>query len=137
SAGIACLIGAGDTRTGMFVMAGVALVNVPLAWAFTWGWGPFPALGFVGIALGTALSHTLGGVAVLAVLARGRFGLRLEPALFRPRFDLLRRLLRVSVPAAFDSFSVVAGQFWFLGIINTLGNEAGSAHGIALVWEAL
>ena len=136
-AGIACLVGAGDTRTGRWVMMGVAVVNVPLAWGFGWGLGPLPTLGFVGIALGTALSHTLGGVAVLVVLARGRSGLKLTPALFRPNFDLLRRLLRVSLPAGFDSLSVVAGQFWFLGIINSLGNVAAAAHGIALVWEAL
>src|SRR5260370_19609441 len=136
-AGIACLVGAGDTRTGLWVMVGVALVNIPLAWGFGWGLGPLPRLGFVGIAVGTALSHTLGGTVVLWRLARGQFGLQLQPELFRPHFDLLRRLLRVSVPAAFDSPSVVVGQFWFLGIVNTLGPRARAAHGIALVWEAL
>lgn len=137
AAGIACLVGAGDTRTGLWVMMGVAVVNLPLAWGFSWGWGPLPQLGFIGIALGTALSHTLGGIVVLAILARGRFGLKLEWRLFRPRFDLLRRMLRVSVPAGFDSLSVVAGQFWFLSLINQLGDNAASAHGIALVWESL
>jgi putative MATE family efflux protein len=137
AAGNACLVGAGDTRTGLWVMIGVAVVNLPLAWGFSWGWGPLPRLGFVGIALGTALSHTLGGLVILAVLARGRFGLRLHWRMFRPRPDLLRRLLRISVPAGFDSLSVVAGQFWFLGIVNQLGDDASSAHGIALVWEAL
>jgi putative MATE family efflux protein len=136
-AGISCLVGAGDTRTGLAVMVGVALLNIPLAWGFGWGWGPFPQLGFVGIAVGTAISHTLGGLVVLIRLAQGRFGLQLQLALFRPRFDLLHRLLRVSVPAAFDSLSVVAGQFWFLGIVNGLGRQASAAHGIALVWEAL
>jgi putative MATE family efflux protein len=136
-AGIACLVGAGDTRTGLFVMIGVTLVNVPLAWGFGWGIGPFAPLGFVGIALGTALSHTLGGLVVLGVLLRGRFGLKLELGLFKPRFDLMYRLLRISIPAGFDSLSVVAGQFWFLGIVNTLGDVASSAHGIALVWEGL
>ena len=33
-AGIACLVGAGDTRTGLWVMIGVAIINVPLAWTF-------------------------------------------------------------------------------------------------------
>ena len=136
-AGIACLVGAGDTRTGLWVMIGVAVVNLPLAWGFGWGVGPFPNLGFVGIALGTALSHTLGGMVVLGVLIRGRFGLRLEPGLFWPRLDLLYRLLRISVPSGFDSLSVVAGQFWFLGIVNQLGDIAASAHGVALVWEGL
>lgn len=135
--GNACLVGAGDTRTGLWVMIGVAAINLPLAWGFSWGWGPFPRLGFVGIALGTALSHTLGGLVILIALARGRFGLQLQWRLFRPRFDLLRRLLRISVPAGFDSLSVVVGQFWFLGLVNQLGDVASSAHGIALVWEAL
>ncbi len=136
-AGIACLIGMGDTRTGLWVTTGVAVLNVPLAWGFGWGIGPFPNLGFVGIAVGTALSHVLGGIAVLVFLMRGRSGLKLEWALFRPRSDLLYRLLRISIPAGFDSLSIVAGQFWFLGIVNTLGNDASSAHGIALLWEGL
>ncbi len=136
-AGIACLVGMGDTRTGLWVTTGVAVLNVPLAWCFGWGIGPFPNLGFVGIAVGTALSHVLGGGAVLFFLACGRNGVKLELAMFPPRLDLLYRLLRISVPAGFDSLSIVVGQFWFLGIINTLGNDASSAHGIALMWEGL
>ncbi len=136
-AGIACLVGAGDTRTGLGVMVGVAVINLPLAWGFGYGIGPLPNLGFVGIALGTALSHLLGGLVVIGVLIRGRFGLKLEMALFRPRADLLYRLLRISVPSGFDSLSVVVGQFWFLAIVNQFGDVAASAHGIALVWEGL
>jgi putative MATE family efflux protein len=137
SAGIACLVGAGDTRTGLWVMVGVVGVNLPLAWGLARGWWPLPPLGFVGIALGTALSHTLGGIVVLLVLARGRFGLRLTWKLFAPNGDLLRRLLRVGIPAGFDSLSVVVGQFWFLSIVNSLDDASKSAHGIALRWEAL
>jgi putative MATE family efflux protein len=137
AAGIACLVGAGDTRTGLWVMMGVAVVNLPLAWGFCLGWGPLPALGFPGIALGTALSHTLGGLAILVTLARGRSGLRLHLRLLWPHRELLTRLLRVSVPAAVDSLSVVLGQFWFLSIVNRLGDVASGAHGIALGWEAL
>lgn len=137
SAGIACLIGAGDTRTGLWVMLGVAIANLPLAWGCVLGWGPLPRLGFVGIATGTALSHALGSLVVLALLARGRHQLRLQTALFRPDYDILRRLLRISIPAGLDSLSVIVGQFWFLSIVNRLGNEASGAHGIAIVWEGL
>jgi putative MATE family efflux protein len=137
AAGIACLVGAGDTRTGLYVMTGVTVVNLPIAWGLCLGLGPLPALGFVGIALGTALSHLFGAVAVLTVLARGRFGLKLHPALLWPDFHLLRRLLRVSVPAGVDSMSVTLCQLWFLSIVNRLGDVASGAHGIALGWEAL
>jgi putative MATE family efflux protein len=137
SAGIACLTGAGDTRTGLWVLGGVAVLNVPLAWMFFHGLGPIPPLGFVGIAVGTAASHFTGSMLVLTVLARGRAGLRLRLSLLRPRWDLWARLLRVSVPAAADSLSVVVGQLWFVSIVNQLGDTAGAAHGIAIQWEAL
>ena len=137
AAGVACLVGAGDTRTGLWVMVGVAVVNVPLAWSFARGLGPFPELGFVGIAIGTACAHTLGALVVLATLLRGRFGLKLEARLFWPRLDLLYRLLRISVPAGIDNLSIIIGQFWFLAIVNTFDEAASAAHGLALVWEAL
>jgi putative MATE family efflux protein len=137
AAGIACLAGAGDTRTGLWVRAGVAVFNVPLAWGFFHGVGPVPPLGFVGIALGTAVSNVLGASAVCAVLLRGRAGLQLRWRLLGPDLELLRRLLRISVPAAVDSLSVAVGQLWFLSIINHLDDAAKAAHGIALGWEAL
>jgi putative MATE family efflux protein len=138
SAGVACLIGAGDTLTGMLVLGGVAVANVPLTCLFFYGCGPLPAGGFAGIGMGTAVAHTLGGLAVLAVLARGRAGLRLHPRLLRPNAELIWRLLRVSVPAGIDSLSLTLGHLWFLGIVNAaLPDAAKAAHGIAIRWESL
>ncbi len=137
SAGIACLVGAGDTLMGFWVLGGVAVLNLPLAWGLFLGLGPLPELRFVGIALGTALSHTLGALVVLVVLARGRAGLQLRLRLLWPDGRLIRRLLRVSVPAAVDSLSLASGQLCFLSIVNRLGDTASTAHGIALGWEAL
>src|SRR5581483_11625865 len=102
AAGIACLAGAGDTRTGLWVLGGIAVFNAPLAWLFFHGAAFVPALGFRGIAVGTAVSQALGGLVVFAVLLRGRFGLRLRLSRLRPRLALMERLLRVSVPAGID-----------------------------------
>jgi putative MATE family efflux protein len=130
-AGIACLVGAGDTRTGMLVRGGVALINLPLAWTL------FHALGFQGIALGTAISHALGALAVLLVLARGRAGLRLRLDQLWPDWGLQWRLSRVSLPAGADSMSLAFCQLWFLTVVNDLGNTAATAHGLALKWEGM
>ena len=130
-AGIACLAGAGDTRSGLWVLGGVAVINVPFAWGFFHIWG------FAGIALGTAVSHMLGCLAVLTLLGRGRAGLRLSLRHLWPDADLQRRLLWVSVPAGVDSLSIAASQLWFLAIVNQLGDVASTAHGIAIRWEGL
>lgn len=137
SACVACLAGAGDTRTGLKVLGGVAILNIPLAWGLCFGVGPFDGLGFAGIALGTGLSHLIGCVAVLVILARGRSGLKLHLPNLAPDRHLIYRLLRISVPAGIDSLSVAFCQLWFLSLVNRLGDLAAAAHGIALQWEAL
>jgi Na+-driven multidrug efflux pump len=119
------------------VQGGIALANIGLAWPLSRGLGPWPGLGFVGVPLGTGISYLLGAVAVLTVLGQGRAGLKLSLDGFRPERGLLRRILRVSVPAGIDSLSIVAGQLWFLHIVNGLGDAAAAAHGIAIGWEAL
>jgi putative MATE family efflux protein len=131
--GIACLVGAGDTLPGLWVLGGVAIINVPLAWLFFHGFG----LGFSGIALGTALSHVVGAVAVLLLLYGGRAGLRLSPHHMWPDLPLLRRLLRISVPSGLDGMSNGLGQLWFISIVNGLGYVASTAHGIAIRWEGM
>lgn len=136
-AGIACLVGAGDTRTGPLVLSGVAVLNIPLAWVCFHGLGPIPGMGFFGIGVGTALSHAAGCLAVLAVLARGRYGLQLRTALLAPDYHLLYRLLRVSVPASVDSLSIGLCQLWFLSLVTGLGDVAAAAHGTAIRCEGL
>src|SRR5438874_16718 len=90
----------------------------------------------LGVLLGTAISYMLAAIAVTAVLARGRAGLQIRLSGFRPDAALMRRILRVSIPAGIDSLSIVGGQLWFLHIVNTLGDTAAAAHGIAIGWEA-
>ena len=86
SACVACLAGAGDTRTGLKVLGGVAILNVPLAWTLCFGVGSWPGLGFVGISLGTGLSHLIGCVTLLVILAKGKSGLNSTGPISCPTF---------------------------------------------------
>jgi putative MATE family efflux protein len=137
SAGIASLRGAGDTRTGMWVMIGVNVINVTVGWTLVLGLGPFPALGFTGIAVATASAEAVGGLVVLTVLARGRSGIRLDLRGMVPAWGRIRRILRISLPAAGESLTNTLCQLWFLGLINLLGPNATAAHGVALKCEAI
>jgi len=135
--GVACLRGAGDTRTGMWVMVFVNAVNAALSWSLVRGLGPFPAMGLSGIATGTACGEGLGGLAVLAVLARGRAGLWFEAGGTRPDWPLVGRIARISLPAAGESLTNIVCQLWFLSLINRLGAVATAAHGVAIRCESI
>jgi putative MATE family efflux protein len=137
STATASLAAAGDTRTALWISGVAMLLNLPLAWLGFRGVGDWEGLGFAGIAWGTGVSQILGMAAVLAVLARGRAGLRLAMTQLAPDWPVIRGLLRISVPAAAESFAMVAGQMVFLTAVNSLGDVARAAHGIALGWETV
>ena len=77
--GVACLRGAGDTKTGMWVMMVVNGINVVVSWALAIGALGLPRWELRGVALGTAVGEGTGGLIVLALLARGRSGLKSLP----------------------------------------------------------
>ncbi len=135
--GIACLRGAGDMVAGLVTMAIVNLVNVVVSWSLVLGAGPLPALGWRGIAIGTATGFAVGGLIVLRLLFRGRSGLVVRRELLRPDADLIRRLLRIGLPGGADTLSVITCQLWFVAIVNRLGNTAAAAHGVAIGIESV
>jgi Na+-driven multidrug efflux pump len=96
----------------------------------------------VGIVIGTVTARTLGGLMVLALLLRGRSGLRLHGHELRFRAESLRRLLRVGIPAGLDGSLLWTGQFLFLMIISRLATGAEqaaivAAHFVGIRVEAL
>jgi putative MATE family efflux protein len=137
TAGVACLRGAGDTRTGMWVMMVVNVINVAVSWSLVMGFGPLPRLGLKGVAAGTAIGEATGGLIVLYVLACGRSGLNLRRQHLVPNPNEVARILRISLPAAGESLSNSLCQLWFLSLINRLGETATAAHGVAIRCESL
>ncbi len=135
--GVACLRGAGDTRTGMWIMLVVNSINIALSWALVIGFAGLPRLGLKGVALGTAVGEGCGGLLVLLALARGRSGMILRLGGIVPEWVHTRRILRISLPAAGESLTNAACQLWFLSLINRLGKAATAAHGVAIRCEAI
>jgi len=135
--GIACLRGAGDTVTGFLAMSVVNLVNILLSFALVTGIGPFPEIGWAGLAIGTAAGHLVGAAIILTALSVGRAGLKLSRDALRPNTPLIRRILRIGLPAGIDIMAILACQFWFISIVNALGTLATAAHGLGIRIESL
>ncbi|MDP6017086.1 MAG: MATE family efflux transporter [Candidatus Latescibacteria bacterium] len=133
--GNACMRGAGDTRTPLLVMAVVNVVNISVAWTLVEGVGPIPALGVQGAAWGSTAGRAIGGLLVVALLLKGRAGLRLR---WRgPDGDIARRILRVGLPASLDQLIFRLGMLVWVRIVASLGTVAYAAHQIALNGESI
>jgi len=135
--GLACLRAAGDTVSGLAAKAVVNLLNVTISFALLTGWGPFPEMGWRGLAVGTAVSHCIGGSIMLVLLLAGRFGLKLRWRWMRPQLDIIRRMMRIGIPGGLEMLSVLACHLVYVGIINSMGTAAAAAHGLGVMIESL
>ena len=135
--GNACLRGAGDIMSGFVTMLIVNIINVLCSLCLVTGWGPFPELGWEGIAIGTAIGYAVGGSIIIAYLIRGRFHLKLHLSKMKPDFKMISRILKIGIPGGIDMLTVVSFQMWFLAIVNSMGDIAAAAHGTAIRIEAL
>jgi putative MATE family efflux protein len=124
------LAGSGDTRTPMYVRLLTLPTNVVLNAVLVFGLGPFPALGVVGAALGTAVANIIAAIVFFALLASGRYDVTLP--LGGRQFDggLLREIVRVATPLAGMRLLQSTARFPFLFILGVLGTPAVAAYAI-------
>ena len=136
--GGAVLRAAGDTRSPFLAMLLVNLINISVSVGLgglrlsdgqTIGLG----LGVSGIAWGTAIAWTVGGLAVLVILLSGRSELRLRPHRLRPHWHTMRRIIRVALPNLYYQLAFWVINFVLLLYISGLAVEgAYGAHSIAM-----
>jgi putative MATE family efflux protein len=134
---VACLRGAGDMVSGLVVMAIVNVINMVVSYSLCSGVGPLPAMGWTGIAVGTAIGHCCGAAILIALLAGGRAGFHLRLSDMQPDFEMIRRILRIGIPGGIDVILVSVCHLIYLRIILSLGDVAAAAHGVAIQVEAL
>lgn len=134
---IAALRGAGNTLTGMLAKMLVVVGNIGVSASLVSGWGPFPKLGWEGLAIGTATSHAMAATLLAFVFFRGRSGLKFQSHLLHLDGAVQRLLLRIGAPGGVDMLLILGFQFTFIGIVYRLGDLAAASHGLAVQIEAL
>jgi putative MATE family efflux protein len=124
------LAGSADTRTPMYVRLLSLPTNVALNAVLIFGLGPFPELGIAGAAWGTAVANTLAAVIFFALLASGRYAVRLP--LEGPQFDvgLLKEIIRVALPLSGMRLLQTFARFPFLFVLGVLGTPTLAAYAI-------
>lgn len=130
--GNASLRGAGDTRTPLYVMLIVNVVNIAVAWTAINGPFGLPKMGVVGSAMGAATGRLIGGLLVISLLLKGRAGIKLRLAGLRPDREMIRRILRVGLPTGVEQLFFRSGQMVFARILAELGTVAYAANQVAM-----
>ena len=92
----------------------------------------FPGLGVAGAAWATVISYTIGAVMLCTKLFTGRCVLHISISrIIRVHFESVKRIIRISVPAAIDAFLTQIGFLFFAKIVAILGTVPLAAHQIA------
>jgi MATE family multidrug resistance protein len=130
--------GIGRTRVVMISDVLSVMLNIPLSWALIFGKFGLPALGIAGAALGTVIATIFGtGLFFMFYLSRGhRRQFEVEKSF---HFDpgIMRRYLRLGVPAGLESFMNMATFNLFLLLFQAYGVVQGAAIAIVFNWDML
>jgi putative MATE family efflux protein len=129
---------AGDTRTPMFITLLVNVLNIGLAAAMIFGFGPIPAMGVRGAGIATSIAQAIGGllsfVALLTGISRPQLSMR---DIFVWDKQEVARIWRLALPNIVESGIQRVGFVTFMSIVTSLGAASIAANQITNSIESL
>lgn len=142
--GVACLRGAGESRSPLWIMMIENVINLPLnillsgvMFHFTalghevnWTGVPSIAMGIAGVGVATCIARCVGAVIVIWLLLRGEDAMRLHWHRMKPRWTSMRRLMNVGLPNLWESLGMWLGNFVIIIIIGQVIAKASGGPGM-------
>ncbi len=118
----------GDAVTPMRIAVFYRLFHVALCPFLIFGWWLFPPMGVTGAATTNVVSQSLGTVISLWVLFTGRSRLRLTLRNFSLDPTIIRRIVKIGIPALVSGVQRSFTYFILMWIIAPFGTAAIAAH---------
>lgn len=138
--GMSCCRGAGDSVRPMVLMIVINVLNLVVSFLLSgvdvstgrigpdgvvvrrvWIENPSPMnLGVAGIALGTAIAWSIGGLMMCGMLVRGVHGIRLFARRLRPHAHTIIRLVAIGLPSLSETFAMWLGNFLVIVLVGWL-----------------
>ncbi len=118
--------GMGDSKSPMYFVAVACIINIVLDYIF------IGLLGFSasGAALGTTLSQTISVIVALLYITKQKTGINLSFKNLKPQKEIMKNLLKVGVPVAFQDGFVQIAFILITVIANKRGLNDAAAVGI-------
>ena len=125
---------AGDARTPLRLGIMLTALNITLNVILIPGWGPIPAFGTTGAAMGTVIAGGVMAVVTVYQLFSGRWVVGFRRGMdWRPDFKIIRELFRFGIPTGLQGVAMNVGGVMLLAYIGSLpqSGEAQAAYVIS------
>ena len=124
--------GAGDAAIAMRLLWVSNIINLVLDPCLIFGWGPFPKLGVTGAALATFTGRSIGVLYQFYRLLRGTERIRILRNQIRVNFQVLLRLLRVSLTGILQFAIAHTSWIGLVRIVSIFGSAALAGYTIGI-----
>ena len=124
--------GAGDAAIAMRLLWVSNIINLILDPCLIFGLGPFPRLGVTGAALATFTGRSVGVIYQFYRLLKGTERIRILAQQIRVRFDVLWRLVRISVTGILQFAIAHTSWIGLVRIVSMFGAAALAGYTIAI-----
>src|SRR5712692_863721 len=124
--------GAGDAAIAMRLLWVSNIINLVLDPCLIFGWGPFPKLGVTGAALATFTGRSIGVVYQFYRLLRGTERIRILRNQIHLNFNVLLRLVRVSLTGILQFAIAHTSWIGLVRIVSIFGSAALAGYTIAI-----
>ena len=129
---------AGDARTPMILGITMTVLNILLNVLFISGWGPIPAFGTAGAAMGTVIASGLVAFYAMFRLWGGGWVVSFRRAHgYAPDWTIIRSLFRFGLPAGIQGIAMNIGGVLMLTFIGSLAESAAAQAAFAVSYSQL
>jgi putative MATE family efflux protein len=129
---------AGDARTPLRIGLWIVGLNVALNMVLIRGFGPIPAFGAQGAALGTSIASTLASGAGIWLIATGRVAVHFPRGMSKkPDWVIIRSLFRFGLPAGVQGVAMNVAGVMLLRFIGSLPFSAEAQAAYAVCYTEL
>jgi putative MATE family efflux protein len=129
---------AGDARTPMVLGVVMTVLNLVLNIVFIRGWGPIPAFGTAGSAIGTAIASWTVAFYAIWKLWRGGWVVRFPRHHgYRPDWTIIKSLFRFGLPTGIQGIAMNIGGVFMLAFIGSLAQSAAAQAAFAVSYSQL